>query len=288
MKNSFIWVVGADGMLGSTLCTFLAKKGIKFICSTIQEADICIENQINKFVENKRLTHIINCAAYTQVDLAEKEKAKAFEVNAKAPSYLAKVAKEKKAKFIHFSTDYVFDGKKMTAYTEEDIPSPINVYGESKLQGEKAVLSEFSSACIIRTSWLFGRGKNNFVAKMLDLMQKKEKLSIVDDQIGRFTYAQDLVEATLNLVDQEGIFHFANQEQATWYEMVLYLYQKMIAQGNKLICKNINPVMSEEFLTIAKRPSYSILNTSKYENVAKTKARSWRKAVDAFLEDIER
>jgi len=288
MKERFIWVAGADGMLGSTFCLYLKKKKIKFVSSTVQDVDICIEDQIDRFVEGKNLTHIVNCVGYTQVDLAEKEADKAFKVNAKAPAYLAKTAKRKKTRFIHFSTDYVFDGTKLSSYSEEETPNPINVYGESKYQGEKGILQEFPLACIIRTSWLFGRGENNFVAKMLDLIQKKEQLSIVDDQIGRFTYAQDLAEATFNLLDREGIYHFSNEDKASWHDMVLYLYQFMVSQGKKITCKRIKPIKAEDYPTPARRPSCSILNTLKYEKFAKTKPRTWKNATKAYLEERER
>ena len=287
MKEEYIWVVGANGLLGSTFCRYLQRKNINFISSTFGEVDICKQDQINKFSENKRITHIINCAAYTQVDLAEKEKEKAFEVNSKAPLYLAKMAKRKKAKFIHFSTDYVFDGKKTFSYIESDVAAPINVYGKSKLKGEKEVQKEFPSSCIIRTSWLFGDGNNNFVTKMMDLMQRKKSLSIVDDQIGRPTYAEDLVEAAMLLRNKEGIYHFANLGHASWHDMALFLYQQMIGKGHDLICKSISPIKTNEYPSFAYRPLYSPLNTEKFEKVANKKPRTWQKAMIDFLRNIK-
>ena len=283
--KELLWVVGADGMLGSALCKYLQKQNRAFITTSKEIVDICDEYQVDKFSYDKAFTHIFNCAAYTQVDQAEKKKERAHAVNVLGAKNLAKIAKAKQCRFIQFSTDYVFDGEKERAYVEEDIPHPCNTYGKTKYEGEMAIFLEYPSSCVIRTSWLVGENRENFVTKILQLMQKKTSLSIVCDQKGKLTYTKDLCEAAVLLMEEKGIFHFANAEVTSWYDIVNFVFQ-YVKKNEEVICEKILPIFTCEYPTDAIRPLYSVLDTTKYERIICKKPRSWKEALQEYLEEI--
>lgn len=263
-----IWLIGHKGILGSSIASAAIAKNLNFIGTSSTEVDITREFEVERFLKNNYFTHIINCAAYTSVDEAEKNLRLANELNAKAVENLSIACHKKKMKLIHFSSDYVFSGDKATPYKEDDPTAPINAYGKSKEQGEKLLFQHLKNGCVIRTSWLFGKGKN-FISTMIRLMQEKEEIKVVSDQIGRPTCADDLAKVTLLLLDQKGIFHFANDEALSWYEYALKIYNLSEIFGIHLKCKKIVPVSSKDFITPARRPLNSVLDTNKVENLLK-------------------
>lgn len=278
-----IWICGAAGMLGSHFRRLLTDRQIPFIGNDCRDIDITELDQVSDFVRVQKITHIINCAAYTQVDKAETELKQAYLVNAVGPHHLGIAGRRHGARVIHFSTDYVFDGKGRSPYTEDHSCTPMGAYGMSKLAGEMKLLDEHEHSCIIRTSWLFGLPGKNFVETMLRLMNEKEKLCIVSDQIGRPTYCQDLAEAALHLLDEEGIYHFANAFETSWYQFAKEIYR----QGRELclIRKDchLEPIASHEYPTPAQRPAYSTLSTKKIEAQLGQMPRPWQEALADYL-----
>lgn len=278
-----IWIPGGSGMLATYFIRLFESKNIPYIANDARELDISHEEAVNKFVKGQNITHIVNCAAYTQVDKAESEQELAFLVNATGPEILGKAAARHHLKIIHFSTDYVFDGKKREPYREDDICSPISVYGQSKWEGENRLLAANPDACIIRTSWLYGYPGRNFVETMIRLMQEKEVLRVVKDQVGRPTYCQDLVEAVFQMLNVSGIYHFANSQQTSWHEFAKEIYLQIQSLGYSLKVKQIEPIATHEYKTLAKRPAYSTLSTLKISKILGSEPRPWRDALRDYL-----
>ncbi|HUS03785.1 MAG TPA: dTDP-4-dehydrorhamnose reductase, partial [Chitinophagaceae bacterium] len=239
---------------------------------------------VKDFFEQEQIDHCINCAAYTAVDKAESEKEKAFLINADAAGNLAAICKDHQAQFIHLSTDYVFDGTASSPYKEEDKISPVNVYGASKLRGEELVLNHNPSAVIIRTSWVYSSFGNNFVKTMLRLMQEKESINVVSDQYGSPTYAADIAEIIMTIVNTEeedpsrqGIFNFCNEGITTWYD-----FAKAIKKHIKSKC-TVNPIPSSQYPTPAKRPHYSVLDTKKIKETFGIVIPNWKDSLHRCL-----
>lgn len=278
-----IWLCGSKGMLGSHFDRLLRERQNLFVATTKDEVDITDLESTSHFVREQRITHIINCAAYTQVDKAESEQKEAYVINAIGPYHLGVAAKRHRARVLHFSTDYVFDGKGKVPYKENHPCSPINAYGMSKLAGEMKLLEEHEHACVIRTSWLFGFPGKNFVETMLRLMREKERLSIVYDQVGRPTYCQDLAEAALDLLDEEGIFHFANTFQTSWFQYAQEIERQARHLHFPLKVDGIEPISSKKYPTPAERPVYSTLDTHKIESILGRKIRPWQEALHDYL-----
>jgi len=278
-----IWICGVNGMVGSHIKRLLDEKKIHYLATNRQEADITDLETVSDIIRIQKVTHVINCAAYTKVDQAENEQKEAYQVNALGTHNLGIAGRRHGARVMHFSTDYVFDGRARFPYVEEDILSPIGAYGISKMVGEVKLLEEHSHACIIRTSWLFGHSGKNFVKTMLNLMTEKEELMVVSDQIGRPTYCQDLAEITLQLLEEEGIFHFANSHETSWYNFAEEIYRQAQPLGFDLKVKNIHPIATHEYPTPAKRPLYTTLNTNKIENILGKSIRPWQEALKDYL-----
>lgn len=278
-----IWICGASGMLGSHFLRLLTERGLPFVASDSRQIDITELDDVSDFVRVQKISHVINCAAYTRVDQAEKESKQAYLVNAIGPHNLAIAGRRHGARVIHFSTDYVFNGMKRSPYKEDDYCTPINAYGMSKLAGEIKLLDEHRHACVIRTSWLFGFPGVNFVDKMLDLMKEKEHLRVVEDQMGRPTYAQDLAEATLSLLEEEGIFHFANTFETSWYLFAQEIHRQAEELGLALKLKALSPISTSEYPTPAPRPAYSTLSTKKVESLLEKAPRPWQEALQDYL-----
>lgn len=273
-----IWIVGCSGILGGSFCKLLHEKNIPFFSTTKDQADITDLSALQKIIQKKNPTHIINCAAYTEVEKAEEEEEKAFLVNSQGIANLASVSR---GKLIHFSTDYVFDGKKKTPYLEEDDPCPINVYGKSKLAGEKILFKMKTNALCIRISWLFG-GENDFVSKILKLMNQKKSLSMVYDQIGVPCYAKDVAAFTLGMLEREGIYHYSSLESSSWYEFAKEIFF-LTNKKKSLLCEEIKPIVTKDFKTKARRPLYSVLGSSKIHFQAKN-PRTWKCALKEYID----
>ncbi|OKZ76797.1 MAG: dTDP-4-dehydrorhamnose reductase [Clostridium sp. 27_14] len=255
-----ILITGANGMLAKSVKARLKKEN-ELICTDVSDLDITNAEAVMNFVKENKPEYIINCAAFTAVDKAEEVYDLAEKINADGPGNLAKAAKEVDATLIHISTDYVFNGDLdvSKSYVETDEVGPVTVYGKTKLHGEEQVKSNTDQYYIFRTAWLYGDG-NNFVRTMLKLGTEKDEISVVADQHGSPTYAEDLANIIAQAIEKKipyGLYHSTNQGFTTWYE-----FTKKIFELADIKC-NVKPVTSEEFIRPAKRPKNSQLNKQK-------------------------
>lgn len=275
-----ILVIGSNGQLGNCIRKIAPdfENNYEFIFTDSLSLDITDEDQINDFFYDQKPDFCINASAYTAVDLAEKEKEKAFAVNAEGVENLAKSCADYKTVLIHVSTDYVFDGETNLDYSEDDFTNPIGVYGESKLKGEELALENNPKTIILRTSWLYSEFNKNFVKTMLNLFSQKEELGIVGDQFGQPTNANDLAEAIMNIVGNPnktfGVFHFSNYPETTWFE-----FAKKIAEFSKSSIK-LNALTTEQYPTPAKRPKRSTMCLDKIEKSYKIEPKHWENSLE--------
>jgi dTDP-4-dehydrorhamnose reductase len=229
---------------------------------------------------------VVNCSAYTAVDLAESEHEKAFLLNRQGARVLAEACLAHDAALLHFSTDFVFDGLSAKPYSETDACRPLGVYGQSKREGEEAILSTACKGAIVRTSWLYSAHGKNFLKTMLRLGAEREVLGVVYDQTGTPTYAKDLVVFCMRLIEQDALhapaalYHFSNEGVCSWYDFAC-----AIMEIAGLPCK-VNPILSEAYPTPARRPAYSVLDKSKIKKAAQTEIRHWRAALRESLSDM--
>jgi dTDP-4-dehydrorhamnose reductase len=273
------WIIGKTGILSKAFQRFFCERDISYEASSSQECDISHYSQLEAFAKGKAFTHILNCSAYTAVDLAEKEEERAFAVNAKGVENLALFAKHIQAKLVHFSTDYVFDGKKKTPYKETDRVHPVNIYGKSKERGEHILRDISPDSLVIRTSWVFSRDGHNFIKAMLKVMQEKEEIQVIEDQIGKPTYVEDLVLATLEILEESGVYHFANKEEVSRYAYAKEILNELEDREIKVKCKKILPISSGTLVGYAPRPAYSVLDTTKIEKLLKEPIRTHQSAL---------
>lgn len=266
-----IWIIGKNGMLAQDIINAFNKNNIEYI-ATASDIDITNIDILNNFSKDKNIKMIINCSAYTKVDLAEDEKELCYKVNGEGIKNISEIASNIKADLIHFSTDYVFDGENTKPYTEEDKTNPINIYGKSKLEGEKYALA-LSNSIVMRISWLYGIYGKNFVYTMINLMNSKESIKVVNDQFGSPTYTGDVAETISDFILKNnldyGLYHYTNEGNISWYDFANSIYK--IGKKYNVItndCK-INPCSTEEYPTKAKRPKYSVLSVEKIKKYAK-------------------
>jgi dTDP-4-dehydrorhamnose reductase len=254
-------VLGANGMLGHAFRYFFEHSVFYG-----RELDITQRDTVISHISRIRPNVVINCAAYTDVEGCEDHRDHAMLVNGTAPGYLAEVCNQIGTILVHFSTDYVFDGTK-AEYREDDIPNPINVYGESKLLGEQNVVNCMENYRIIRTSWLFGPHGKNFVDTMIDLTAKMDEVRVVNDQFGKPTYTRDLAKKTSDIIKcKPGIYHITNDGVCSWYQFA------------QAIIPNAVPCTSEDFPRKAKRPKFSALTNTKTDPL-----RPWQDALSEYL-----
>jgi dTDP-4-dehydrorhamnose reductase len=280
-----VLVTGSGGQLGMELWKLSEQyPNYNFLFTTKENLPVDNFEAVKTFFEQQQIHHCINCAAYTAVDKAESEKETAFLINADAAGNLAAICKAHQAQFIHISTDYVFDGTSDIPYKEEDKISPINIYGQSKLRGEELVLNNDPNAVIIRTSWVYSFFGHNFVKTMVRLLKEKESINVVNDQYGCPTYAADLAIAIMTIIEKEtgehshaGIFNYCNEGVVTWYE-----FAKAIKKYIKSKCA-IEPIPSSAYPTAAKRPRYSVLDTSKITGTFGITIPGWKDSLHACL-----
>lgn len=272
-----ILILGAQGMLGHALSEVFADKNP--VLWDLSDLDITDENQGREKLLELKPTLIINAAGYTDVDGAEKNIELANAVNGEAVGCLAKVAKELGAILVHYSTDYVFDGKRQEGYKEDDLPGPLSAYGNSKYLGEKLLQQEGEMYYLIRSSWLFGEfGNKNFVQRILTKAKNQRKLKVVNDHFGKPTYAKDLARRTREIIDQMkpcGIYHVTNETPEggiTWFDLA----KKAIEL--KGLSTEVIPCQADEFPQPAKRPQYAALINTKLEPL-----RDWEEALKDYL-----
>jgi dTDP-4-dehydrorhamnose reductase len=285
-----ILVTGSKGQLGSKIKDLSVDfQSFSFSFTDLDELDITNFNSVLDFFKFEKPDIVINCAAYTAVDKAEDDYENAFKINALGPENLAKACNVHNSKFIHISTDYVFDGKEREKpYLESDFTSPHSVYGSTKLEGENLVLKNLQDAIIVRTAWLYSEYGHNFVKTMLNLAQSRTELSVVNDQVGSPTYAGDLAQAILQISMQyfeenywkSGVYHFSNLGKCTWFEFAKEIFKI------KNINIKVNPVTSEEFPSKVKRPKYSVLDKEKIITTYKIDVPDWRDSLKIVLEKL--
>ena len=277
-----VLVTGANGQVGQSL-QFSAPNypDIQFVFCDSSELDITNLNNVEQLFKQFKPNFCINTAAYTAVDKAESEPEKAHLINVIGPKNLAEVCKKFDTTLLHISTDFVFDGTKKTPYTEEDIPNPTGVYGQTKLDGEKAIQQTWEKHFIIRTSWVYSQFGNNFMKTMLRLASERDKLSVVNDQIGTPTNAIDLAEVLVKIITEHsklntehfGIYNFSNEGQCSWYD-----FAKKIFEFNNIKI-NLEPIPTTRFPTPAKRPDYSVLDKKKIKNAFGVEVKHWEESL---------
>jgi len=291
-----ILVTGKNGQLGKSINKIVNTGNGKnnyqqdndFIFVSREELDLSSESSISHYFDrSNKFDVIINCAAYTAVDKAEKEQELVNQVNHLAVKQLANIANEQKAKLIHISTDYVFDGESNKSYTETDETNPINIYGESKLAGEQALKEIMpTNAIIIRTSWVYSEFGNNFVKTMLRLGKERDEINVVSDQIGSPTYATDLANAILDIVQniefkevgqKTQVYHYSNAGETSWYD-----FAKEIFKIAEIGCK-VNPITTQQYPTPAQRPKNTLMNKAKIAKTFSVGISDWKYSLNACI-----
>ncbi|MDX1937794.1 MAG: dTDP-4-dehydrorhamnose reductase [Flavihumibacter sp.] len=286
MSKPLILVTGANGQVGKELRQLAAAyPQFQFLFLSREDLPIHHFELVRNFFETSQPAFCINCAAYTAVDKAESEKDLALLVNAESVGVLAAVAKLYNTRFIHISTDYVFDGTATTPYKEDAPVNPVNFYGSTKLKGEEECQQANAAAIIIRTSWVYSAFGNNFVKTMLRLMKERQSLNVVNDQLGSPTYAADLANAILQIVNsgnwQPGIYHYSNTGVISWYQFAVAI--KELAGLN---C-TVNPIPTSAYPTPAKRPAYSVFNKEKIQGTYKLHIPDWKDSLKICLTKLE-
>ena len=284
-----VLVTGANGQLGQSI-QFIANQypNIQFIYTDYQELDITNFESCHTVFAKYKPQFCINTAAYTAVDKAESEAEKAHLINVIGPENLAKVCKEYNTILLHISTDFIFDGTSTQPYLETDIPNPKSVYGQTKLDGELAVQKNWEKHFIIRTSWVYSQFANNFMKTMLRLASERDSLSVVNDQIGTPTYAVDLAEVLMNIIQSSitnkpspfGIYNFSNEGVCSWYDFASAIFHQ------KGISIDLQPIPTSAYPTPAKRPSYSVLDKSKIKNTFNLKINDWKASLNSCLNQL--
>ena len=282
-----ILVTGSDGQLGRSIQERSSDyPDFLFDFTDIGQLDITDKQALKHYIESIRPEVIIHCAAYTAVDKAEEEPEKAFSLNADAVEYLAQSALENKILLIHISTDFVFDGKSVKPYSEEDATQPLSIYGKSKLAGEQAILKHAPNAIIFRTSWLYSEYGHNFVKTILRLAAEKTEIKVVSDQVGTPTYAADLADAILKILKSNyrpagvSIFHYSNEGIASWFD-----FAKEIVENKNLACA-VLPVVTAEYPQPARRPGYSVMSKEKFKQNFGIAIPEWQESLKICLKHL--
>ena len=294
-----IWLIGCKGMLGTEVSNQLDKNNFSWI-GTDREVDITNYESLEDFANknsssDNKIDWIINCAAYTAVDKAEEDVEMAQKLNAFGPKNIATLCKNIGAKMIHISTDYVFDGTASEPYTEEIPYKPLGVYGVTKADGEKEVLSILpEDSYILRTAWLYGYYGKNFVFTMINLMNTKDKISVVSDQFGTPTNAQNLANVICTLINKStsenipsGVYHCTDLGQTNWYEFAKEIHHFGIKYGKITGNCVVNPCTTEEYPVKAKRPAYSVLSKDKLMKNLNISLPEWKQNLEEFIKNIQ-
>ncbi len=281
-----ILITGANGQLGSEIRELSSDYKCNFFFESSQTLDITHFENVQNYINKNKIDVVINCAGYTAVDKAEEEPKKAEKVNVRGVENLVKSLEKVNGKLIHISTDYVFDGKSITPYKEDDEVNPLGVYGKTKRAGEESILNSDIEAIIIRTSWMYSVYGNNFVKTMLRLAKERKSINVVADQVGTPTYAKDLAKVCLDIISSDKewdkkskIYHYSNEGETTWYE-----FAKAIMEISKIDCK-INPISTKDYPTLAKRPKYSVLDKTKIKQDIEIPY--WKKSLERMLRKID-
>lgn len=283
-----ILITGSNGQLGSEIKAISSKfSDYNFIFTDVDELDLTNSKDVEVFFTTNDIAICINCAAYTAVDKAEDERELAMLINCTAAGNLAKVCNIHDVLLIHVSTDYVFDGTNFKPYVETDPPSPDSYYGLTKLKGEEAVLENAGRVIIIRTSWLYSSYGNNFVKTIIRLAKEKDELGVVVDQVGTPTYAGDLAEAILQVVQKSGvspikeIYHYSNEGAISWYDFAL-----AIIKNANATCR-VFAIEYKDYPAKSNRPFYSVLNKAKIKNDFRIEVPYWLDSLNVMIERLK-
>jgi len=275
-------VTGGNGQLAQSLKDVVNHQDeLDVDFQDLPDLDITNTQQLESYFLKNEFDYCINCAAYTAVDLAEEQSDLAYAVNAEGPKYLAEVCQKHQVTLIHISTDFVFDGQKRIPYLETDAPNPLSVYGASKLQGERSIQETTEAYFIVRTSWLYSEYGNNFIKTMLRLSETRDEISVVSDQIGSPTYAGDLAEVLIKIVLSSsisyGIYHYSNGGIVSWYDFASEIFKQF---GKKI---EVKPIKTKDYPTAAKRPKYSVLDTTKIKNNFDCTIKDWQGSLNKVI-----
>lgn len=286
-------VVGRTGQLARAMVAVANERNLPLVTASRPELDLSDVGSIDRIVDAYRPRAIVNAAAYTFVDKAESEIDLAFKINRDGAGHLARVAERLRIPFIHMSTDYVFDGNKLTPYQEDDRPSPLSIYGRSKRDGEIAVLGSNPAAVIIRTSWVFSPYGHNFVKTMLRLAETRDHIQVVDDQYGAPTSARDLARAIVEIVEQiegrpdknlGGIYHLTAAGKTTWYGFAEAIFAGWANRGRRVPV--LKAITTADYPTPARRPANSQLDCSKAARIFGVRLQHWRQALESCLDEL--
>lgn len=291
MKN--ILLTGGKGQLGQAL-QFIAADypDFNFIVTDVEDLDITNREALFEWFDTQEggIHGLVNCAAYVLADKAESDEERAYRLNLDATLYLAEVCKKHGAQLIHISTDYVFDGRNYRPYKEEDKPFGRGVYGSSKIQGEQAAIGHNDQTVVIRTAWLYSQFGVNFVKRMQELMNERPSLNVVFDQTGTPTYAVDLAHAILKTLQQKfatpdvnlgGIYHYSNEGVASWYDFAMAIKELINSSCD------VRPVTTDQYLTPATRPPYSVLNKQKIKSTLGINIPYWRDSLKRCVQYLQ-
>jgi len=276
-------VLGGSGQLGQCIQA-TDTSGLNVMFCNSQEANVLEEDHLRSVFKRERPDVVINCAAYTAVDLAEDDPLKAAAINSQAPELIAQLCLEYDVVLIHISTDFVFDGSSPVPRHENDRPSPIGSYGKTKLGGEEAIMVNMEKYIILRTSWLYSEFGNNFLKTMLRVAKERKELSVVYDQVGSPTYAMDLAEMIVKiaLMDEPpyGVYHYSNEGVASWYD-----FAHAIFQAAEVDVK-LSPLLSSEYPTKAERPKYSVLDKAKIKKAFSLTIPHWQDSLQKCIKRL--
>jgi dTDP-4-dehydrorhamnose reductase len=280
-------VTGSSGQVGNEFIRIAGNHpGFHFTFLTREVFPLDQKEKMIAWLKGNPVDIFIHCAAYTAVDKAESEKEKAFLLNGSAPGLIATILSETATKLIYISTDYVFDGKSSSPLTEESETNPLNVYGASKLEGEKLVLQNNPLTQVIRTSWIYSTHGNNFVKTMIRLMKERNSVNVVDDQFGSPTYAGDLAEAIMQMLNAghfiPGIYHYSNEGETNWFSFAEEIKKRT---GSECL---VLPIPSSGFPTPAKRPAYSLLDKTKIQKVYGLYIPAWRSSLEVCIDLLKK
>ncbi len=284
-----VLVTGAYGQLGTSVRRLSGAHGrFRFLFTDADTLDICKEESVDAFFRAHPAEYVLNCAAYTAVDKAEEDAELCGRINRDAVACLARAARKYRAKVVHVSTDYVFDGTSCIPYRETDRTNPRSVYGSTKRDGEEALLGICPDAVVVRTAWLYSEYGNNFVKTMLRLGSEREELRVVSDQVGSPTYAADLATALLAILEQDGqgrhqpgIYHFTDEGVCSWYDFAV----KIIGLAG--LKARVLPVASEEYPTKAVRPHFSVLDKRKIKSAYGLAIPHWEESLRKCMENMD-
>jgi dTDP-4-dehydrorhamnose reductase len=285
-----ILVTGSTGQLGSELAHMLSVDGNDVVGIDSKALDFCQPPKVKEWISAFKADWVVNCAAYTHVDMAEQEGDKAFLINRDATRALAEGVASYAGRLLHVSTDFIFDGQQSRPYSEDDSPNPLGVYGQSKLEGETAILEVLPQATIVRTAWVYGETGNNFVKTMLKFAAERTEITVIDDQIGSPTWTWDAAKAICALLnsDATGVYNFTNEGVASWYDLASDVVSVARQLGYPVKTDYVRPIPACEYRALAARPAYSVLSKRKIRSTLNYQIPYWRDSLREMLTRLQK